>query len=157
MVEHEGLLRKFPGERDGRRQLFREDQNVVGQIKLDQFPEAAQEIRPKHEVRVRLVLHHVPHAHKLRMLRQFRELFLDRLGPQFDPANHTFDHRRMIGERQQPVGFSDCLARLHGDTTVKSCLSQQRFEVFGQPIAVQRRAFGNPRILLFVVTPEMLM
>src|SRR5439155_7077681 len=90
-------------------------------------------------------------------VRQFRELVLHSFGLQIDPANHTFDSRRIIGEREQPVRFSDCLARLHGDTAVKACLGQQGFDVFGQPIAMQWRAFGNPRILLFVVTPEMLM
>ena len=136
---------------------MRVDEDVVSERIAAQQRDAAHELRAEHETVVRFILHHVAHTDELRMPRQPSDILLHALAAQIHPADHAFYALIRIGEAEQPVTFCDVLPRLHRDAAIEAERFLQRREIRRKPVAMQRRANGNPRVLSGVVAPEMLM
>src|SRR5947207_1280361 len=67
MIEDETLIRKTSHQLNRRWELFRENENVIGEIELLQLGDAAQKLRREHEFITWFILHHVPHSDKFRI------------------------------------------------------------------------------------------
>ena len=91
------------------------------------------------------------------MPRQPRDVLLHALAAQIHPADDALHPLVGFREAEQPVAFRDALPRLHGDAAIETERLLQRREIRREPVAMQRRARGNPRVLSGVVAPEMLM
>jgi hypothetical protein len=126
-----------------------------GEVELAELAEAAEELRLEHEVRG-LALHDMAHAGELLVLRQRREVFLHAFSLQIHPADDPFDERMLVREFQEPARFFHFRACLHRDAAVDVNFGRFAFKVSRQPVALERCAFANPRILGLAVFPEVL-
>ena len=156
MIEDERLGGEILGEAEGRLELLRVDEDVVGQAVGGELRDAALEILPEHEVIVGLFLDDVADPDEFRVRGETGEVGLDAVGAQVDPADDAFYVGVLIGEAEEPVGFPDHLTGLDGDRALEAERSLQRGEIVGQPAAVQRGARRDPRVLRRVVRPEVL-
>ncbi len=93
MIEDEPLAREPRHELDGSRQMPRINKDVVGEVEILEQRDAPAERRPQQKAIVGLGLHDVPHADKLGMRRELRQLCRDIVGLQIDPAHDRRDER----------------------------------------------------------------
>ena len=156
MVENEGLIGKPPSQLDGRRQLLRENQEIICKPEFLESRDPAQELGAEHEIIIRLVLHHMPHSNQLRVAGKRGELLAQPLRAQIDPANNAFNRGIFVGKLQQPERFLHGLPRLHGNRTLDANFAGFLHPIRRKPVAVQRRVLWYPRVLLLVVLPEVL-
>jgi len=97
MVEHVGLFGGQAGERCCGGKLVGNEEQVVGEAEVVQGSQAAAKFRPEHELSVGLILHHMPHADKPRMVGEGPQLLGNIGGSQIDPAHHPPDQRMPVG------------------------------------------------------------
>ena len=97
MIEDERLLGKPADELRRGRKLLRIEEKVVGEAERRELSDTVEKRFTEEEPRVGLVLHDMPDADELRMLRHLPELIDNVRAPQVDPADDTADERIGIG------------------------------------------------------------
>ena len=103
MIQNEALLGETPDQFNRRRKLARVDQNVVSELKTSERFHSAQKIWPKHEIVIGFVLHDMPDADELPVIREFSQRLLDPVREQIDPANDSLDDRPLVGQLEEPA------------------------------------------------------
>ena len=138
--------------------MFRINENVVREIAIFEQRDAAAECRAQHEAIVRLPLHDMPHAKKLRIAGESLQLPGGVLRLQIDPANHARDERMCLGHVEQPSRFVKGLARLYRHAGIDSRAIHFAAQIGRQKIPAQRgHRVVYPSVLGGSVVPEMLM
>jgi len=156
VVEHEGLLGETRGELDRGRHLPRVDEEVVDEIVPRELGEPAAEILAQQEV-VGLVLSDVAQPDQPRIARRALDLLGSIGRAQVHPSDDTTDPGVFPGELEQPARLREALPRLHRDARIDAVLLEQRLEIRGREVALQRgQRRSDPRIFLRRVAPEVL-
>ena len=116
------------------------------------------EILPKHKLIVRLILHHMANANKLRILRELMQLSREIGRSEIDPPHNTFDDVIMRSKFQQPARFFKTLPGLHRNGSLKALSLEQWPQISRQKIPLQHSHLAvDPPIILPAVFPEVLM
>src|SRR5207302_1451220 len=157
MVDDERLFRKAPDEFERRVQLFRIDENVVGEAEMAQAGDAAEELFADEEPIVGLGLGEVAKTAELFKLRKEMHSLGDLRRAQINPADYAGDACIALGKLQQEQGFVLRLVGLDDDGGVDVVCMALRVEMFGEIIAFQDGHFvGDPRVARGIVIPEVL-
>ena len=86
-----------------------------------------------------------------------RELLVEIVRTQIDPADHCGDARIAAREFEQEIGFVRARTRLHRDAGVDAVGVEQRMQVGGEMVPRQHRHAGiDPRQVRGAVAPEVL-
>ena len=158
MIKHKRLFRHETRQFDSGRQLVGKDEQVVGEAKLVQRPEAANKVVTQQKPRIGLVLNNMPYPDEFWGGGKSCQVLGDCGTPQVDPADDALDERIGRSKLEQPVIFCERLASLHGDRASNPerpghCLEIGREIIPSQPL----HARADPRILSLRIAPEMLM
>lgn len=157
VVEDEGLVGEFLDELNGSGELFGENENVVGEVELFQFRDAAEDVGAHVEAVVWFVLGDVADADEFGMFGEGGEVLFDVVGAEIDPADDAFDEFVLVGEFEEPAAFFDGLTGLDGDAAVELGGGEEGLEVGREEITAEAGEFVcHPRVLRGVVLPEVL-
>ena len=76
---------------------------------------------------------------------------------QVNPPHHSANELIGFGHFEQPACFFNAVPRLHRNGSIEPDSLQQRLQIAGEKIALQRRhGVRDPGVILSVVVPEML-
>ena len=157
VIEHEGLVRQPRGQRQRRRQLTFEDEDVVGQAAPGEPADAADDVLTLEKV-IGLGLCDVAHAAEERIGAELVERRVEARRTQIDPADNAPDDRVTPREVEQDPGLVKRLIGLNGHAAADAVRSEQRPEVRGQKIPTDgAHVISDPAIARCVVPPEVLM
>src|ERR1035437_6596867 len=158
VIDHERLQRKLRNQLGRSTQMPRMNQHVIGQAKIRQWRNAAPKLRPQHDRVVGLILHHVPHYHKLVMFSKSLKLRRQLRRAQVHPAHHPLDEIVALRKFQQPARLLQALPRLYRHAPIKTSSRQQWLQFVRQKVVFQSRHFVvHPAVLCGIVFPKMLM
>ena len=157
MVQNEYLRRMAIYEGDGCRKVTLKDENIVDEAELLEQRNTRVKVRPLHEVIVRFILNHVAEPLQffrlLQALNNRGELRAGNGRPTHDSTNKV----KVVGEAQQPRCLLKGLPCLDGDAAMNSRNQKFSPQIFGKKIPCQHaHALSNPAVLLFRVTPEVM-
>ncbi len=137
--------------------MFGEEQEIVGQIEVEQLRDAAAKVRPQDEVVVGLVVDYVADADQFGMLGESLQLLAEPVRAQIHPADDTLDEGVLFCEFQEPAGFFEVLPGLYGDAAVELNTVQQWLQVVGEEVLLQSlHLVRHPGVLGGAVAPEVL-
>ena len=142
MVDHETKPRHLPGHDQGRRQLARADQQVVGQAGRLDRRQPSPHVRTKQPVRVGLVVDLVADPDEplpARPAAQRVERSADARIGQIDPSDHAADERDGRRGRQELAGLLEAGDGLDEDGAVDA--GRDQFRRRGRP-APNRRSMA---------------
>jgi hypothetical protein len=157
MVENKRLVWQQARKLDGRGELVRVHEEIVGESAGRELPEPADKRLADQEPRVGFVLYDMSHADERGPICKRVELLGDSIAPQIDPADDALDEWMSIREIQEPAGFFEGLPRLHGNTATQACGSKAWREVVGEVVAGEPlHPLTDPRVLGRRIRPKML-
>jgi hypothetical protein len=156
MIEDEALRGQAADQFAGSWDLTGVDEDIVGEIEAGKLCNAFEDVFSRQKKVVGFVLNDMSDADKFGVEGELVEGFREVRGAEVHPPNDSVDSRLRVSEFEEPVGFLQGLACLNGDRTIDCESSLEGPQISREPVAMQGGICGDPRVLLGIVVPEVL-